>query len=115
MFKTTILSLSLIAFIPVLAFEIPSPGTVITKENIDQFSYVIDTPIVELINEEAISITVGNTFTIPPNPQFLEQTLKHKGTVKVDAKTGHILNYQQGLPFYEEPDINDSQAGLKIA
>ncbi|PCJ47018.1 MAG: outer membrane lipoprotein-sorting protein [Gammaproteobacteria bacterium] len=115
MLKIILFTSSFIIFFPVLAFKAPTPGTVITNENVDHYSEVIDTPFLELIKEGAVTITVGNTFSIPLNPRFLEQTLKFKGVSKIDQTTGHILNYQQGLPFYEQPVLDDNQAGLKIA
>ncbi|MBL4743830.1 MAG: DUF1329 domain-containing protein [Cycloclasticus sp.] len=93
----------------------PKAETIINAENVSQYSAFLDAPMVKLIKNNSVSILVGEHFDIPQNKVFLEQTEKYKGTANINASTGQLLNYKEGLPFSEEPSIDDPLAGLKIA
>jgi hypothetical protein len=95
--------------------ELPAVGVVLTKENVSYYSDFIDVPLKQLIEQGYVSITVGETFTVPMNENFAIQTEKHQNTATINHKNGHLLNYKDGLPFSDAIGINDEQAGLKIA
>jgi len=97
------------------AQQAPVPGTVIDHSNIEQFSTFLDKPVASLLEKGVFTVTVGEHFDMPLNKLFIEQTEKNKGTVTLDAETGQMNNYQDGLPFPEKPLESDSQAGLKLA
>ncbi len=112
--KVIVLSLIALSF-SILAQATPIPGSLINQSNVAQFADYLDPPVVDLLTKGQLSVTVGEHFDIAPNPLFLQQTEKNKGTVSIDSKTGQILNYQDGLPFPEKPTVSDPLAGLKLA
>ncbi len=95
--------------------ESPVIGTVLTKENVSQYSDFIDIPLKQLIEQGYVTITVGETFTVPMNEKFASQTNKYKNTATIDHGTGNLLNYKEGLPFSDPIIVSDDQAGVKIA
>jgi len=110
--------LSILFFVlplPIQAQEVPATGTIINQANVDQFSEFLDQPVIDLLKKDLFSISVGEHFDMPLNKVFLEYTSKYKGTASLDATTGQMSNYQDGLPFPEEPSNNDPLAGLKLA
>jgi len=68
-----------------------------------------------LIEQGYVTITVGDTFTVPMNDNFAIQTKKFRNTATINTKNSHLLNYNGGLPFSNPIAVNDPQAGLKIA
>jgi len=106
---------SLIFSTLLLAQEKPQVDILLTKENASQYSDFIDKPLLQLINDGYVSIKVGETVKFPLNKNFLNQTKKYQNTASIEVNTGKLLNYQEGLPFVDEPILSDPQAGLKIA
>ncbi|HIF17598.1 MAG TPA: DUF1329 domain-containing protein [Cycloclasticus sp.] len=97
------------------AQQAPSPGTLINDSNVSQYSDFIDASVIDLIRKKDLVINVSEYFDIQQNTVFLKQTKLFEGAAQVEAGTGRLLNYQGGLPFTEEPSLNDPLAGLKIA
>jgi len=97
------------------AVEPPVAGTILNKNNSEHYAEFLDAPILQLIKDGDITIKVGETFVIPNNPKFLEQTLLYQGSASLDPDSGQLLNYHEGTPFASEPEINDHQAGQKLA
>jgi len=93
----------------------PVAGIILTKENVSQYSDFIDAPLKQLIEQGYVTITVGDTFTVPMNDNFAIQTKKFRNTATINTKNSHLLNYNGGLPFSNPIAVNDPQAGLKIA
>ena len=54
----------------VIANEAPATDTIISANNVNQFSHVLDEPIQALIKQGALSVTVGPQFDIPQNSVF---------------------------------------------
>lgn len=98
-----------------VANEWPDVGTVLTQNNIKLYSKFVDEPLAKLVEDGTLTITVGETFSLSMNSNFLSQTKKYQGTASIDPKTNNLINYQQGLPFFTEPNIQDLKAGVKIA
>lgn len=111
----TLIVISILLFSINISASPPLKNTLIDKSNIAQYVDYLDETIVELIQQDLFHITVSESFSIPQNTLFLKQTREHQGKSKIDATTGKITGYQQGLPFPEQPDINDPHAGLKLA
>ena len=99
----------------VIANEAPATDTIISANNVNQFSHVLDEPIQALIKQGALSVTVGPQFDIPQNSVFAQQTDKHRGTTQINPDNKQLKTYHGGTPFTEPPDSNDENAGLKIA
>ncbi|MEH6504340.1 MAG: DUF1329 domain-containing protein [Cycloclasticus sp.] len=98
-----------------IASEPPAAGTIIDTLNVSRFEEYLSQPVIDLIKEDAFTITIGENFDIPISTFFLEKTKEFKGLARIDASSGQLLNYHEGLPFTDEPDENDPFAGLKIA
>lgn len=111
----TLIALSILLFSVNICASPPPKNTLIDQSNVNQYVDYLDHTVVDLIQQGLFNITVSESFSFPQNALFLEQTLTYQGTSKIDAATGKITGYQQGLPFPEEPDSNDPHAGLKLA
>ncbi|PCH86089.1 MAG: outer membrane lipoprotein-sorting protein [Piscirickettsiaceae bacterium] len=93
----------------------PTAGTLIDKSNVGGYANFLDLPIIKLIEEGRLSVTVGESFNLPQNAKYVEYTQQYKGTAQINPDSGQIENYQEGLPFTNEPSTADPMAGLKIA
>lgn len=114
--KNMILFFLFILFCPkIQSSEKPPAGLVLTAKNVDKYLDFVDPPITELIKNEMVTITVGETFSIAQNSYFLEQTEKYKDSASIDRLTKGIVGYKGGLPFSHEPDLADPLSGVKIA
>lgn len=89
-------------------------GNVIDQSNVENYAVYLDKPVIDLISEGLLTVKIGEHFDIPLNTRFRELTEKNK-TLTLDAETGQIDNYQDGLPFPQKPLENDPLAGLKLA
>ncbi len=115
MLKIAIITGSLFMSLLLNAAERPEPGLLITSQNVAKYTDFIDEPISQLIKKQYLSIKVGKTFSIPANKVFQALTRKYKGLASLNAGTGQIENYREGLPFSAEPLMEDKSAGLKLA
>lgn len=93
----------------------PTPGTLINNSNVGNYADYLDRPIIKLIEDGVLSVTVGEPFDIPKNIKYVEYTQQYKGTAQINPDNGQIKNYHEGLPFTDEPSMSDPLAGLKVA
>ncbi len=115
MLRTFILLFILLSKVDCYGSDKPFEGLVLDIGNVDKYLDYIDPPIAKLLKSEMLTITVGETFSIPQNSQYLEQTKKYRGTASIDPLNKGIIGYKEGLPFSDEPDREDPFAGVKIA
>ncbi len=90
-------------------------GTVINKDNVEQFKDAIDPGLYLTIKKGWQDVRVGPTTPFPVDAAKLEATRKSLGKTKLGPKPGDIEGYGSGRPFIEEPDLNDPRAGEKLA
>lgn len=97
--------------------EVPGlqPGMVINQANIEQFKDVVDFMLYDHIKKGWYEIRVGETTSFDLHPNYVQATRDHLNEVSLGDEVGQINNFVAGRPFPEEPDINDPQAGVKIA
>ena len=95
----TLVALSILLFSANICASPPPKNTLIDQSNVSQYVDYLDHTVVDLIQQGLFNITVSESFSFPQNSLFLKQTLKYQGTSKIDATTGKITGYQQGLPF----------------
>lgn len=89
-------------------------GTVISSNNLSQYTRWLDESIIERIRANEYQITLGIKLDIPTHPKYLEATASHSRGVQIDVESGELNNYQGGRPF-PTLDANDPQAGVKAA
>ena len=94
---------------------LPAAGTNVSDANISQYPGLLDEAIADLVKQGLLSIDVGEHFDILPNSLFDKLSRENAGKSALDPDSGQIVNYSGGLPFPGTPDMNDSQAGLKLA
>ncbi len=93
----------------------PPMGTVIGKDNVEQYTSIIDKNLVDLLKQDLFTITVGEPLSVPQHPAYIEATRKHSNQTALGDKPGVILNYVAGRPFVFEPSADDPRAGDKMA
>ncbi|MFC1578783.1 DUF1329 domain-containing protein [Pseudomonadota bacterium] len=90
-------------------------GMTINSGNADQFQEVMDPAIFQQVKDGWVEIKVGETTSFDLHPNYVEATLKNLGQVSLGDQLGQINGFVAGRPFPEEPDINDTRAGEKLA
>ncbi|CAG4884391.1 conserved exported protein of unknown function [Georgfuchsia toluolica] len=90
-------------------------GTVIRKNNVEQFKEAIDPGLYLTIKNGWQEVKVMPTTALPVDPAKLEATRKSMGKTSLGPRSGDIEAYGAGRPFIEEPDIKDPRAGEKLA
>jgi uncharacterized protein DUF1329 len=93
----------------------PEIGTVIDQNNVDSFEQLLPPKLGELIKQGFYSIKIGVPISIRPHQAYIDASVKHIGTAKLDDKSGVVLNYTAGRPFPEPPELDDPRAGDKLA
>ncbi|OYT98879.1 MAG: outer membrane lipoprotein-sorting protein [Burkholderiales bacterium PBB1] len=92
-----------------------TPGTVVSKANVEQFKEVLDEGLYTMVKNGWTELKVGATTSFEMEPNYVEATRKNINKAKLGAKTGEITGFVAGRPFPEEPSLSDPQAGDKIA
>ena len=91
----------------------PTPGTVIDSTNAGNYGDVLDAEVARLIAAGDFAITVGEPISFDTHPAFVAATVADATTL--GAEPGELLNYPGGLPFPAPPQVDDPQAGDKLA
>lgn len=91
------------------------PGTVINKSNVAQIKDLLNPGSRLAIENGWYEIKVGKTLSFDPHTKYVEETKKHLNKAKLGDKLGLIQGYAGGLPFPEEPKVDDPRAGEKLA
>jgi hypothetical protein len=96
---------------PVSALH-PEPGTVIDRQNIDEYKDLIHPVLQAWVVEDGWSMKVGPAQQLTPPKAYLEATEKYASKVRL-TPSGELENYVAGFPF---PDIDpdDPQRAVKI-
>ena len=91
--------------------DIPAPGTVITKENVDQFAETLAPWIIQMVKDgygfvDPVTITVKESEPNGPPETFMQASQANIGKVTL-AADGQLVGWTSGLPFPEpkEPDM----------
>lgn len=90
-------------------------GMTINASNVESVKDVLDPGTYQQVKDGWFEITVGETTSFDLHPNYVEQTRKGLGNVKLGEKLGEIEGFVAGRPFPEEPDMNDPRAGEKLA
>lgn len=91
-----------------------TPGTVIDDSNVEMAKDVLDPALYQHVKDGWLKITVGETTDFALHPNYIQATRDglNKTTIGPD---GNLAGFVAGRPFPEEPDINDPEAGVKLA
>jgi len=93
----------------------PRPGTVISSDNFERFSYLFDPDFGKFIQGGFVHITVGQPVSFNPHPAFVFATKQYRGQPALTDNPGLLTNFVQGKPFPGRHDIKDPKAGTKVA
>ncbi len=90
----------------------PEPGSVIDRENLEQYREYVHPVMQAWIQEDGWTMKVGPSQDLSPPQAFLEATNKYASQVKI-GPDGDLKNYVADYPF---PDIapDDPQRAIKI-
>jgi hypothetical protein len=88
--------------------EVPKPGTVITKDNMEQYKEVLY-PSLEYFIRNGMEIPVAEYRKYEWPPLYKESTEKFSGQVTLSADGRDLQNYVAGAPF-PTIDPNDPHA-----
>lgn len=93
----------------------PAPGTLINAANADQYKASMDPGLYSFIKDGWLELTVGETTSFDLHPNYVQATREHINETKLGNSAGEITGFVAGRPFPEEPDIDDPNAGVKLA
>lgn len=93
-----------------------SAGTVISKDNVDQFKDALAEGTYMMIKNGYTTVTVGETIDFELPKEYIQATKDNLNKTQLGAKAGdNISGFVAGRPFPEEPDAKDPRAGEKLA
>ncbi len=93
----------------------PRPGTAISSRNFDKYRHLLDKDLGVFIDNDFLSVTVGEPTSFRPHPAFVMASKRSAGSVRLSEKPGILENFKEGLPFPAEPKLEDADAGRKLA
>jgi hypothetical protein len=88
------------------------PGDTIGSHNWQRVQGMVGENLLNRI-KQGYTLKIKESKNFKPPKEYLEATDKYSGQVRI-GRSGELLNYVAGLPF-PNFDLNDSQAGLKLA
>jgi hypothetical protein len=88
------------------------PGDTIGPHNWQRVQGMVGENLLNRI-KQGYTLKIKESKNFKPPKEYLEATDKYSGQVRM-GRSGELLNYVAGLPF-PNFDLNDSQAGLKLA
>src|SRR5437016_9655691 len=88
------------------------PGDTIGPHNWQRVQGMVGENLLNRI-KQGYTLKIKESKNFKPPKEYLEATDKYSGQVRI-GRSGELLNYVAGLPFTNF-ELNDSQAGLKLA
>lgn len=92
----------------------PRPGTVLTSENLGRYRHLLDSDFAKFVEQDFLSLTVGEPISFRPHQAFIFATQQHQGQPRL-LNPGQLADFTQGLPFANKPRRDSPDAGLKLA
>ena len=93
----------------------PRPGLIINNVNLHKYQHLLDADFKKFISGNFLTLTIGEPISFNPHAAFLRAIHQQGVESSLPEKPGTINDFQQGLPFVEELDTKDPDAGLKLA
>ena len=97
------------------AVEPPDPGTVLSADNVSEYSNFLDDTLVDLIAAGHFVVEVMATEPFPVHPEYAKATSAHAGRAHLGDSPGKLIGYVAGRPFPDPPSLEDPHAGEKMA
>ncbi len=92
-----------------------TPGMVIDQSNVEQFKDILDPALYDHVINGQTTLQTKVTESLELHPNYIKFTMDAvKNPPKLSAD-GLVDNFVAGRAFPAEPDVNDPQAGLKLA
>ncbi len=91
------------------------PGMVINQGNVDQFEDAMDPGMFDHLKNGRFEMQTAPTGSLELHPNYIQATRDAAASPPVLNAEGIVENFVAGRPFPEEPDVNDPNAGVKLA
>jgi uncharacterized protein DUF1329 len=92
-----------------------TPGMVINKANVEQFKGILDPAMYDHVSRGDVELQTTATRSLELHPNYIKATMNAINNPPALSGDGLVDNFVAGRAFPQEPDINDPQAGLKLA
>ena len=90
-------------------------GMVINQANVEQFKDILDPALYAHVSKGDVELQTKKTESLELHPNYIKATLDAVNNPPSLSGEGQVANFVAGRAFPQEPDINDPQAGLKLA
>lgn len=91
------------------------PGMVINQENVEQFEEILDPGMFDHLKNGRFEMQTVPTGSLELHPNYIQSTRDASANAPVLNSSGIVENFVAGRPFPSEPDLNDPNAGIKLA
>jgi hypothetical protein len=91
------------------------PGMVINQENVEQFEEILDPGMFDHLKNGRFEMQTVPTGSLELHPNYIQATRDASTNAPVLNASGIVENFVAGRPFPSEPDLNDPNAGIKLA
>lgn len=90
-------------------------GMVINQSNVEQFKDILDPALYDHVKRGDVELQTKKTESLALHPNYVKATMDGASNPPSLSSDGLVDNFVAGRAFPQEPDINDPQAGLKLA
>ena len=92
-----------------------TPGMKINQGNVDQFKDILDPALYDHVKRGDVELQTKATESLELHPNYIKATMSAVNNPPTLSGDGLVDNFVAGRAFPAEPDVNDPQAGLKLA
>ncbi len=92
-----------------------TPGMVIDQGNVERFKDILDPALYDHVKNGVGVLQTKETESLELHPNYIKATMTAVASPPRLGADGLVENFVAGRPFPAEPDVNDPQAGLKLA
>ena len=91
------------------------PGMVIDQGNVEQFKEILDPALYDHVINGQTALQTKVTESLELHPGYIKATMDAVNNPPTLSADGLVDNFVAGRAFPAEPDVNDPQAGRKLA
>lgn len=92
-----------------------TPGMKINQGNVEQFKDILDPAMYDHVKRGDVELQTKATESLELHPNYIKATMNAVNSPPTLSGDGLVDNFTAGRAFPAEPDVNDPQAGLKLA
>ena len=92
-----------------------TPGMVINQGNVEQFKDILDPAMYDHVKRGDVDLQTKETESLELHPNYIKATMNAINNPPSLSADGLVDSFVAGRAFPKEPDVNDPQAGLKLA